>query len=108
MEKKKNVDEVLNSLDGYSRAKVPDFFYTRLKAKMEKTASPAATRSWVLKPAFAMIAVVAVLILNAIILLQNNKTSAPATDTDTFQSIAAEYRLNDNNNLFDLTEDRQP
>lgn len=110
MEKQKNVEEILNSLDGCSRAGVPDFFYTRLKARMERHAGPENTRrNWILKPAFAMAAAVAVLILNAFIILQNNKTTSTASaDTDTFQSIAADYRLNDNNNLFDLTEDRQP
>lgn len=109
MNKENKIEEILSSADNCQRAGVPDFFYTRLKAKMERLATPAPTsRSWVLKPAFAMAAVVAVLILNAFIILQNNKTTTSTSDTDTFQSIAAEYRLNDNNNLFDLTEDRQP
>jgi hypothetical protein len=111
MSKNNKIEEILSSLDDCSGAAAPDFFYTRLKARMEKQDNPVAARSsWILKPAYAMAAVLAVLILNAFILLQNNKpdSSTLTSDTDTFQSIAAEYRLNDNNNLFDLTEERQP
>lgn len=111
MNKSEKIDEILSSLDHCSRAEAPDFFYTRLKARMEKSAqAPASRTNWVLRPAYAITAAIAVLVLNAFILLQNNRSGSAANlpDTDTFQSLAAEYRLNDNNNLFDLTEERQP
>jgi hypothetical protein len=111
MNRNNKIEEILSSLDDCSRATAPDFFYTRLKARMEKMNGPVAVRpSWVLKPVYAIATVLAVLVLNAFILLQNNKANnnSLVPDTDTFQSIAAEYKLNDNNNLFDLTEERQP
>jgi hypothetical protein len=112
MDKQKKVDEILDSLNGCTPATAPGFFYTRLKARMEKTesGSTALRQPWVLKPAYAMAAAFAVLVLNAFILFQNGRTSYAVTsaDTDTFQSVAADYSLNDNNTLFDLTEDRQP
>lgn len=32
----KNTDKILNSFDNIRRIPAPDFFYTRLKARMEK------------------------------------------------------------------------
>jgi hypothetical protein len=112
MDKNKKIEDILSSADHCNRAGAPDFFYTRLKARMEKEHGAIPERSsWILKPAYAMAAVIAVLILNAFILLgknDKNPIQVASSDTDTFQSLAADYRLNDNNNLFDLTEDRQP
>ncbi|MCX6317252.1 MAG: hypothetical protein NTW29_08170 [Bacteroidetes bacterium] len=112
MDKNKKIKDILSSADHCSRAGAPDFFYTRLKARMEKEHGAIPARSsWVVKPVYAMAAVVAVLILNAFILFGKSDKSTiqvNSSDTDTFQSLAADYRLNDNNNLFDLTEDRQP
>jgi hypothetical protein len=111
MNKSDQINEILGSLDNCSKATAPDFFYTRLKARMEREAVQAVPQSsWIPKPVYVMAVAIAVLVLNAFILLQNNNSGSAATtpDTDTFQSLAAEYRLNDNNNLFDLTEERQP
>ena len=35
-EQNKKVEDILSSLDGVQKAVAPDFFYTRLKARMEK------------------------------------------------------------------------
>ena len=40
MEKTKQIDEILSGLDGVQRASAPEFFYTRLKARMEKGFEP--------------------------------------------------------------------
>ena len=50
-ERNKQAEEIINSLDGVKRASAPDFFYTRLKARMEKGLDPGYRRSWVLRPA---------------------------------------------------------
>ena len=62
------VDEYLQSLDGMQPAETTPFFYTRLKAKMEKQAaqSTAATRGWV----FAICTIAVFLGINSIILLR--------------------------------------
>lgn len=110
MEKNRQIEDILGSLDQCQRALAPDFLYTRLKARLERENDVAPARIWLLKPAYAMAAVIAVLLLNAFILLNknDNKVQVASSDIDTFQSIAADYRLNDNNNLYDLTEERQP
>lgn len=106
-EQNNKVEEILNSLDGCTKATVPDFFYTRLKARMDHETALPVRQSWVLRPAFAVTALVLVLLVNAFVLFQRNKTNSNlASDTDTLQSVAAEYSLNDNSNVYDLSQDR--
>lgn len=103
----KNLEEILSSLDGTKRAPVPDFFYTRLEARMQRELEPANTRSWILRPAFAFTVLVAVLLLNALVIFRGNTTKEVATsDSETLQSIAAEYSPNDNSYVYDLNQDK--
>ena len=108
-EKNKKMEEILNSLDGCQRVPAPDFFYTRLKAKMEKGLEPASPRSWILRPVFVIAALLVVLLINAVVVFDNDNSSFienASFDTETIQSIAAEYRLNDNGILYDLNKDK--
>src|SRR5882672_4473738 len=91
------IEDILNSLDNSKKASAPDFFYTRLKARMDKE-STVRRPVWILRPAFALVAVVLVLIVNVAILVRNQQKSdyIPLADTEKFQSIASEYSLNDN------------
>ncbi len=101
-EQNNKIEEILRSLDGNQQAAVPDFFYTRLKARMEKGYENIGRKSWVLRPVYAMAALVVVLLINAAVIFNEN-TENESTVTDTFQSVAAEYSLNDNStNLYDL------
>ena len=115
-DRNKQVDEILGSLDGSQRAAVPDFFFTRLKARMlarleggerglEK--GQALNKSWLLRPAFAISALAVVLLINAFVILKDDSTKVTATnDVETLQSIAAEYSLNDNSPVYDLNQDK--
>jgi uncharacterized membrane protein len=107
----KKIEDILGSLDNTKRAAAPDFFYTRLKAKMEKGFEPAAPRAWILRPAYALVAILLVLVINAAVIVNSNTAAdngvtATADNTESFQSIAAEYSLNDNNTLYDLNPDK--
>ena len=94
----KKMEDILGSLDANQRALAPDFFYTRLKAKMEKGFEPVSHKSWVLRPVYAMAALVIVLLINAVVIFKggniNNQVTA-TVENETLQSIAAEYSLND-------------
>ena len=110
-EKDKKIEEILASLDQVSRAPMPDFFYTRLKAKMlsqEEQRSAPPKKSLVLRPVFALTALAAILVINAYVLFQKNSSAETSqTDTEPLQSIAAEYSLNDNNAiLFDINQEK--
>ena len=109
-DRNKQIDEILGSLDGSQRASVPDFFYTRLQAKMLAQIpgeEPVAKRSWMLRPAYALTVLTGVLLINAAVILRGNTTTEEVTnDSETLQSIAAEYSLNVNNTAYDLTPDK--
>lgn len=111
MEKNNNnhLEDILSSLDGSQRASAPDFFYTRLKAKMEKGIPQKTPRSWQLKPAYVIAALLLVLGLNAAVLLngknEDNVFTADGTETAQ-QSIASEYSVFDNNIVYDLNQDK--
>lgn len=98
---KNNIEEILESLDNCQRASAPAFFYTRLKARMERVTGAGAEikKPLILRPVFALAALVLILIVNALVIFQNNSNNADTTsisDTDVLQTIAVEYRLNDN------------
>lgn len=106
--KNSKIEDILGSLDGVKKASAPDFFYTRLKARMEKGLEPEPKRPWLLRPAFALTVLAGVLLVNAAVIFQKADTAETAiNDAEQFQSIAAEYSLNDNNTiLFDINQDK--
>jgi hypothetical protein len=119
MENKGNnrIDEVLSSFDGTKRATAPDFFYTRLKAKMlarqeegEKGLASNNRREWMLKPVYIVTAILLVLAINVLVFLKGrdeNTTADTITNNESVQqSIAAEYSLNDMNTVYDLNADK--
>ncbi len=95
--KDKKIEEILSSLDGAQRASAPDFFYTRLKARMEKELVNVPGKAGIWRPAYAFAALLLVLVINAFVILNGNQTKdTSATDIDVTQSIAAEYNINSN------------
>lgn len=106
-EKNKKIEEILDSLDANQGASAPDFFYTRLKARMIREEGERTPWVWVLRPAYALAALIVVMIINVSIILKGEtKTENSTSDSETAQSIAAEYSLNDNISLYDLTQEK--
>jgi len=104
---KNKVTEILESLDDVKRASAPDFFYTRLRARMEKETSEKRERPWILRPAYAVITLVLLLLINAAVILQKQDSAEDVQqDPENTQSLAAEYSLNDNTVLYELTTDQ--
>ena len=96
-EKQARIEQILNSWDGAKKAEVPPFFYTRLKARMEKSVEVPVVKSWLLKPAFVVATLVLVIAINVFFYFQDgNSTITPSSNDETIQSIAAEYNLSDN------------
>ncbi len=98
MKPENKTEEILNSLDGMAKATAPDFFYTRLKARMEKELGKKENlkRPWILRPVFAIATLGVILLVNAAVIFQGNDNSESTTiETDTYQAIAAEFKLND-------------
>lgn len=90
----------MESLGGMQPAVVPDFFYTRLKGKMQ-TAEEKRT-FFMLRPAFITATLAVLLIVNVISLVQTAET--PKQDSNavynnnrtpaTIESFAAAYNMN--------------
>jgi ABC-type Na+ efflux pump permease subunit len=111
--KNKKIEEILSSLDGAKRAEAPDFFYSRLKAKIlvrHEGVESTRERSWILRPVFIVSAIFLVLAINVFVFLKGREESTINTIVDNNesfqQSIAAEYSLNDNNTVYDLNQDK--
>ena len=103
------IEEMINSLDGSKRAAAPDFFYTRLRARLEKGLTQNKTRDWILRPVYIVSALFLVIAINVFVFLrgQNETTTATADNNESVQqSIAVEYSLNDINTVYDLNQDK--
>jgi len=104
-QKNRNIEDILNSLDGCHRASAPDFFYTRLKARMSKGLDKDVQKFWVLRPVYVLAGFALLLIVNAVVILQKDDVNTENNmDSVSAQSIAAEYVLNDNS-IYDLTQE---
>jgi hypothetical protein len=89
------IEESLASLDRVQRAAAPDFFYTRLTARMEKELT---TPAWIPfgKPIWLIATLMVCLVMNALMLKQSKNIKISNTSTNTsssLQSFAAEYEL---------------
>lgn len=96
-------DRILTSLDGLQKAQAPDYFYTRLIARMENELLPVRKPFFLLRPAFITTALFLVLVLNVISLthFRKDKPAAPssnetAKEPASMESFAKAYNLNDN------------
>jgi hypothetical protein len=108
-ERNTRIEEVLSSLDGSKRAAAPDFFYTRLRARMEKGLTPDNSRNRQLRPVYIVSALLLVLAINVFVFLRgrDETTTTTADNNESVQqSIAAEYSLNDVNTVYDLNQDK--
>lgn len=100
-ENEKNTEKILGSIEGIQRVPAPDFFYTRLKARMEKEMPVPVVRKRMLQPSFIISGLVLLLLINAMILLKNrgadssNTTTTSARENDNLQIIATAYHIND-------------
>lgn len=96
MEKRFNIEEIMNSLDGIQRAEAQPFLFTRIMGRMvkeEKTADQVIYRL-ITRPALALAIGCFFIGLNTYFIvdrLQNNNAS------DTNQPLAAEYVQHDVN-----------
>ena len=97
-------DEILSSLDGVKKIKAPGFFYTRLKARMERSLVPHKQNSRILRPAYAIAFLILLVAFNIIsILKQNNDSSTTNNETENSQSLSSAYNL-ENNLTYELNQ----
>jgi hypothetical protein len=104
-ERNSNTEKILEGLDGIKRMPAPDFFYTRLKARMEKAEGAAGNRKWILRPVVIIAALLLLLAVNVTTILQhdNEENNITNTDNETTQTLASAYQLNDNSS-YDINQ----
>jgi hypothetical protein len=80
------VDETLNALDGMKQAEPKPFYYTRLKARMERELlQPKTLLGWTFKPIYVYASLAFVLSLNIFTIITfNNKSSQPPKDAQVY------------------------
>ncbi|MBC6490720.1 hypothetical protein ACFSQD_16855 [Flavihumibacter stibioxidans] len=86
-------DEIINSLDGITRASAGPHLYTRIRARLEEDRSVwAGIAAFLSRPAVAFSLVLLLLAANALIVLRN---PAPAAEdnSDQLTALAQEYRF---------------
>jgi len=90
----KKIEDVLESLGGMSRAKAPDFFYTRLKARkdgeMELAGGPIGRL--LTRPALALTLAVIILVMNIAVISQLWNQEA-AISIDNAPVAAVDYNI---------------
>ena len=95
------IDSALNSLDDLQRASAPNFFYTRLQARLDKKESENAFNMLgFAKPAFLIVTLSLFLVMNTFMItkLYKQKTVATTSGKPSLQSFAREYDLNNSVN----------
>jgi hypothetical protein len=103
------IDSILESAEGAARATAPNFFYTRLRARMERELQEPIRRSWFLRPVFALISLGLLLTINSYLIFnkseQQSAQKIPA-ENEYMQSLAMEYKLQESASPYDLNQDK--
>ncbi|MGC4035362.1 MAG: hypothetical protein QM764_05320 [Chitinophagaceae bacterium] len=100
----RRIEETINSLDGIKSATPQPFFYTRLKAQMDKLENEKSVwesmSSFITRPAMMLATVCVVLLLNVAVLYKNHLATVkgPTTDQVEQASSDAAYDVASNTN----------
>ena len=93
------VEKIMESLNGLQKTAAPDFFYTRLRGKMQREMEPVKKPSFLLRPAFITAVLSIFLIVNVFSLFEIGKTPKQNATTQpvnpaTIESFATAYNMN--------------
>jgi len=86
------VDHLLDSIHGMKDAEVSPFFYTRLKARMDRQSTTAI--SYVYKPTWVIAMLLLLLAVNGILLTQQFKANDDKLPVTTIERVAEYYNQN--------------
>ncbi|MBS1921275.1 MAG: hypothetical protein JST17_13570 [Bacteroidetes bacterium] len=91
-----NTSDVLKSIEGIKKVSAPDFFYTRLRARMEKETDAPIFKKGNLKSAFIFSGLVLLVLINMLVLFKNNEDidTLSTGDNDNIQVVANDYHIN--------------
>ena len=104
----KNIDQLLESFDGIQKASAPDFFHTRLMAKLERDQANTKSSAWgfMLKPLPVLAVLGCLIALNIYTLstMVTGKTQSTTSEQGGIMSFASEYDLYNTADVTDKTE----
>ncbi len=89
------IEKIVQSMDGLSRAEISPFFYTRLQARIDNAPPSNTIWSVIMKPAVSLVTLSLLLILN-IAAIRYYSTTSKQTTSEKFspiQKFAEEYDL---------------
>ena len=91
----KEVDETLNSIEGIHRASANPFLYTRIKERLsgQDKGVWSMAAGIITRPAFALAAVVLIVLINLAIFFKDQPETIQTTTQDGEQLFASEYNL---------------
>ncbi|MBS1735875.1 MAG: hypothetical protein JSS98_04635 [Bacteroidetes bacterium] len=93
----KEVESAFSGIDGIKRAKAPDWFYTKLEAKMLRQANPSKgywenVSAWLTRPAVVLAGLFLILFLNATVLYLKPSSTNDSVATASEQTASDEYK----------------
>lgn len=92
MEQKKEIAQIVDSLEGLKKASPGDFFFTRVQARLQKEEISLWGRvaAFLAKPTVALATLCIICLLNAAALVYQHAFSSNATMADQFEQTSAE------------------
>ena len=88
----KKFEEILHSIDGIKKASPPNFFFTRLEARMQKGKSIwEKVTSFVVRPAITFACICLVLMVNAVVILSSSKSEKMVAQQNSELTTVDEY-----------------
>ena len=108
-ERNRRIDSILESADGVVQATAPDFFYTRLRARMEREMQEPIKSNWILRPAFAVIILGLLLTVNSYLIFNRSQQQSAQKfpgENEYMQSLAMEYKLQESASPYDMNQDK--
>lgn len=86
-----NWDDLFGKLGQLTPVEPAPFFYTRVRARLERNQQTAS--SWLLRPAYAIAGLMLLVLLNLTIAFSNPSTESISTESTTYDGFVAEYHL---------------
>lgn len=95
------VDKTLQSLEGIKRAQPNPYLFTRIMARMHKHNGWEKVTYFIARPVIAFAVLLFVIVINALVVFQFNRTSSNETEGIVINDIADEYNMVASTNYYE-------
>lgn len=97
-------ERILQSIDGIKKIPAPDFFYMRLRARMEKGLNNEKPVFILLHPSLLAASITFIIIINSLVLINQHHAPAisnPGKNDATIESFENDYNLSGTSQLYE-------